>query len=158
MTDFALIWNGATDLADFAVANGDLVLDNSLDTAVIISLGTDRLAAADDPLPDPRDPDRRGFWGDEPVDPSDGRKYPLGSRLWLLRRAKFSDRTPALAVRYVQEALQWLIDDGVAASVVVTVASQSQPLGTLLLGIQIIRNTPDRSGSRIYDTQWSVSV
>lgn len=92
--------------------HGDWVLDgpslasgHDLETAILISLFSDRLALPSDETPDG---DRRGWWGDSP-------QYPIGSRLWLLDRVKGPRDVPQRAHDYAAEALQWLIDDGVVA-------------------------------------------
>ncbi len=76
---------------------------------MLVSLFTDRVANPDDSLPDGSG-DPRGFWADDP-------RYPTGSRLWLLDRAKRTQQTIGLARGYIDEALQWLIDDGVVSSI-----------------------------------------
>ena len=159
MTDVALIWDNVNQRADVAVVGNDLLLDQGLQTAVIISLATDRLAEPGDAIPDASG-DPRGWWGDIPIDPgtSDSRRYPIGSRLWLLRRSKYTDAGAGLAIGYAQEALQWLIDDGVAARVDVAAARQAPPLGTLVLGITIVRNTASASGSSVWTMQWDVTA
>lgn len=43
----------------------------------------------------------------------------IGSRLWTLERAKRTTETLRLAEDYAKEALNWLIEDGVAASIAV---------------------------------------
>lgn len=112
MTDLALrlIDNGPTrpPAIDLALGGYDLATEDGLRTAVIVSLFTDRRAEADDEIPDGGD-DRRGWWADS-----------IGSRLWLLARAKETPDTLARARAYAIEALQWLIDDGVATAVDVT--------------------------------------
>ena len=66
------------------LADGTLDDDNALATAVIVALGTDRLADPDDILPDPDSTDRAGWWGDLDAEEIwDG--WPIGSRLWLLK-------------------------------------------------------------------------
>ena len=96
---------------------GDGTLDDTqaLATAIIVALGTDRLAEVDDPLPDPDSVDRRGWWGDYQAQPIwDG--WPIGSRLWLLQRSKIEgpgSRRGATTVRveqYISEAIQPFID------------------------------------------------
>lgn len=105
----------AVDL-DPITLTGDLVLgssglsqDSSLKTAVILSLFTDRRAALDDSVVG----DRRGWVGDALAD--DGDRW--GSRLWLLKREKQTEETRRRAIDYANEALAWLIDDGVASLV-----------------------------------------
>lgn len=77
----------------------------SLQRAVVISLFTWRRAGPDDPLDDE---ERYGWWGDSfPTVPDDR----IGSRLWLLRRAKLTTATRRDAEYYAKEAMQWLLDD-----------------------------------------------
>jgi len=101
----------------------DGTLDDSqaLATAVIVALGTDRLAAPNDILPDPDSTDRAGWWGDlEAEDLFNG--WPIGTKLWLLRRAKIvgpEDPEGATLVRveqYISEALQPFVDNRIATS------------------------------------------
>lgn len=112
MSDLALSWNPDLAEADLTLAGLDLATDEGLESAVIISLFTDRRAAPDDVLPEGLD-DRQGWWGDTFAD-VDGDQ--IGSRLWLLRRAKRTVESQRKAIEYVQEALAWLVEDGVAAS------------------------------------------
>lgn len=85
-------------------------MDNPLARAVIISLFSWRRANEDDEV----DGDRQGWWADTYADiPGDQ----TGSRLWLLLRQKITSETARLAEEYAEEALQWLIDDGVASRV-----------------------------------------
>jgi phage gp46-like protein len=92
---------------------GDGTLDDTeaLATAVIVALGTDRLASIDDELPDPDSTDRRGWWGDLDAAEIWG-GWEIGSRLWLMQRAKITGSNAARGstlVRvkhYIQEAIQ----------------------------------------------------
>ncbi len=108
MTDITTLWNAEQSVGDWAEASGDLQEGNDLETAILISLFTDRLARADDDIDGD---DRRGWWGDA------GQDYPIGSRLWLLRRQKLTVATANKAEGFASEALKWLIDDGVVASI-----------------------------------------
>ena len=118
MTDFALVLDPANFRADMAVVDGDLAVDDGLRTAVIISLLTDRLADADAAIPDGTS-DRRGWWGDLALDVPDAPPVPdlIGSQLWLLAREKQIPETARRAEHYAREALQWMLDDGVATAV-----------------------------------------
>lgn len=105
MADIRTVWN--VSRGDWNITGPDLESGRDLETAVIISLFTDRLANEDDVLPSGDDP--RGWVGDL------GQPVKIGSRLWLLERAKLTLQTGALAKSMAAEALQWLIDDGVVA-------------------------------------------
>jgi phage gp46-like protein len=118
---------------DWLISGPQLAEDDGLESAVVMSLFTDRLAEGDSGGP------RRGWWGDTYADvPGDQ----IGSRLWLLAREK---QLPAVLVRvedYATEALQWLIDDGVAAAV----DAQASFPGRGLLGVLI--TVSRRDGTR----------
>lgn len=104
---------------------GQLDDTNQLQTAIIIALATDRRANDDDVLPDLRSDDRRGWWGDTNADVI-WNGWPIGSRLWLLARAKITDgqaREGATLTRvetYIREALQPFIDARVASRMAVS--------------------------------------
>lgn len=140
MTDIALIWNNANLQADLAVANGDFVTDSGLQTAITISLLTDRTALPGDVLPDNFGP--RGWWGDAYL------PRPIGSRLWLLRRSVLTQNTLVTAQDYAMEALQWLLDDGVAGAV--SVAATQIGLNALQLAITITQN----GSAQTYNVVW----
>lgn len=94
------------------VENGDLAIDEGLNTAILISLFTDQ-RVSDDDLPVGED-SKRGWWGDAfPVVDQDQ----IGSKLWLLDRSKRTAETLRKFEDYTKEALNWLIDDGVAATI-----------------------------------------
>lgn len=105
MSDIATLWNSTH--GDWQQNGAQLASEDDLATAVVISLFTDREATEDDAIADGTG-DPRGWWGD------DG-QYLIGSRLWLLERAKRTQETLALAQSYIEEALQWMIDDGIVA-------------------------------------------
>lgn len=155
MLDIALVWNNALGEADLALVNGDLATDPGLETAVIISLFSDRLASPGDRLPG-GGTDRRGFWGDMPVDPGEQDIAPTGpaltgSRLWLLDRALQTQSTLNLAETYAEEALAWLVSDGVAGSVS---ASASYPAPGQ---IQLVVTLAQAGGARQFRFLWGLS-
>jgi len=113
MQNVSIVWDAANSRGDFALAGAGLQTGKALEAAVLVSLFTDRRAGPDDVLTDGSD-DRRGWWGDSFAD------RPIGSRMWLLTRAKATTETLRRARDYIREALQWLLDDGVAARVDVT--------------------------------------
>ncbi|NNM69859.1 MAG: phage GP46 family protein [Gallionella sp.] len=110
MSDILTSWDVANLRGDWvqqSVPGADLESDSGLQTAVLISIFTDRAALPDDVIPDGSG-DPRGWWGDDP-------EHPIGSRLWLLHRAKQTNETLLRAKDYLIEAVQWLIDDGAVA-------------------------------------------
>jgi phage gp46-like protein len=118
VTDIRLLYNNQSGtpgygFADVRLVGSGLDTTNDLATAVIVSLFTDRLADAADKLPQ-NETDRKGWWGDTYADNTGDL---IGSRLWLLFRTTANDRTPLIAKSYILEALQWLIDDGVAGAI-----------------------------------------
>lgn len=130
MSDLKLTWNEWG--ADATVEGHDLVLEDRLATAVILSLFLDARARADDALPD-GGTDRRGFWADTVA--SVAERDRTGSRLWLLSREKTLPEVLRRAHDYAAEALRWLVDDGVASRVNVSAAMPR--LGLLSLAVDI---------------------
>jgi len=120
-----------TVVIDGQTATLDVAAANPLVRAVLISLFTWRYANADDDLPGDQ---RMGWWGDSfPMVPDDR----IGSRLWLLARAKMVPETAARAQEYAEEALKWMVEDGAAARVVVVAELQGQD--RLAINSQIYR-------------------
>jgi phage gp46-like protein len=111
----------------FLLDDGTLDETQALATAVIVALGTDRLAATTDVLPDPDSIDRRGWWGDLDADVI-WNGWPIGCRLWLLQREKITGAaaqqgsTLTRIKFYIQEALQPFIDLRIASEMEVVVA------------------------------------
>lgn len=107
MTDLKLQWLADEFSADLVVADNDLATTEDLDTAILISLFTDKRAPDDAELPDG---DRRGWWGDSfPEIEGDE----IGSHLWLLERETQTQAVLERARLYAREALTWMLDDGV---------------------------------------------
>lgn len=102
---------------DLLLSGASLATDEGLAAAVTISWFTDAAADADDLKAaglDASANDRRGYWGDALADvPGDL----IGSKLWLLRRRTQSAEALGLAQQWATEALDWMIEDGVAGAV-----------------------------------------
>lgn len=94
---------------DWVVDGIDAASDDGLETAIILSLFTDRRAEPEDDVTF-----RRGWWGDA-LPSADGDL--IGSRLWLLRREKTLESVRLRAKAYAEEALKWLVDDRIARAV-----------------------------------------
>lgn len=133
---------------DVAMNGPDLVPGNPLLNDIILSLFSDAPALPDDVLPSGASSDRRGWFGDAYADvPGDV----WGSRLWLLERAKCDQDTLNRGLEYAQEALQHLIDDGVAASIDITTFYPC----TGRMTIEGVVNKPDGSNQPFsYDYVW----
>ncbi|MEA1063949.1 phage GP46 family protein [Erwinia sp. HR93] len=132
-TDIAIVWdNGLGDIVPDGI---DMLTDNTLTTAVIISLFTDRRAQDSDELPG-TDGDRRGWWGDS------YRDRPIGSRLWLLSREKTLQSVLGRAAAYALEALQWLKSAGRVTKIAVY-ASRVRQNGQEILLLEVELTLPD---------------
>lgn len=127
MADIKTRWVG--QVGAWEIDRADLAVDDGLETAVIISLFTDAYASAEE-MAAAGVSDRRGWWGDTYADVRGDR---IGSKLWLLAREKRLATVVERARRYAEEALQWLVTDGVAARVVVV----AEMVGTQTLGLQV---------------------
>ncbi len=126
MTDIRLVQQGIfpyqTEVSVDWLLQDDGTLDSSeaLATAVIVALGTDRLARRNDRLPDPDSTDRRGWWGDLETELI-WNGWPIGTRLWLLKREKITGAnaeqgaTIARVDHYIREAIQPFIDRRIAS-------------------------------------------
>lgn len=144
MTDVALL---QSDISEFlySVEGADFLTDEGLETAVIISLFTDR-RVSDEELPTGAD-SKRGWWGDVFPDVNGDQ---IGSKLWTLDRSSLTEDTAGDAETFGNEALAWLVDDGVAASATV-VASIELP-NCIRLEVEIVK--PDGSTNQ-FDFIWS---
>lgn len=121
-------------------------LRQPLPRAVIISLFTWGRAKPDDKLPGT---ERMGWWGDTyAATPGDR----IGSRLWLLARSTITNQTPGQARKYAEEALAWLVADGVASHVIVQ--AERSTLDRIDLWTQIVRGNSPRLDIRFNDA-WS---
>ncbi|WP_269501113.1 phage GP46 family protein [Burkholderia sp. IMCC1007] len=144
MPDITVIWDVDNSRGDWEFVAPALVTGNDLPSAVLISLFTDRAANPDDAIPDGSG-DPRGWWGDI------GEDKPIGSRLWLLDRSKQTQEVLSDARDYIFEALQWLVDDGVVASI----DAQTQWVRDTFLGAQIVLYQPNGSQiSMTYAWAW----
>ena len=110
--DLALQYDSKLRRCDLVLGDdGDLVIDETPIPAILLSIGLDRRAAPDDPLPDGRSQfltpssfsERRGAIADG-LNPLGGN---TGSKLWLLNRAKHTETTRAMCEYWLAEALAW---------------------------------------------------
>jgi phage gp46-like protein len=129
---------------DGLFTGGSIMIGNDLGTAILISIFSDRTAGTDDIIPDGSG-DPRGWWGD--LDAA----YPIGSKLWLRARSKQTDLVLALVKNDIADALQWLLDDKVAASIDVTTEWTRRGM----LGARIVVNRNDGTSQSVrFDWAW----
>lgn len=129
-----------------------LALEDTLQTAIVISLFTDARAGQDDHLPRGQT-DKRGWCGEEFVAPD---AAPWGSKLWLLP-AKAMPDVLERARFAAQEALAWLVPAGLAQRVSVDAEwhGQSAANQRLALRIGIYRGGQIKP---VYDVLWGTSI
>ena len=147
MTDILTSWD--LQRGDWLIGAPGLAEESGLKSAIILSLFSDRRANPDDALPSPASSDRRGWWGDNFAALQNDR---IGSRLWLLSREKQLSKVLLRANEYCKEALQWLIDDGIAKAVEV----HAEIVRAGVLGVEIIITRPDGVDQKFqFDDIWS---
>lgn len=112
-SDIKFVWNETFLEGDFQCQGGDLLREEGLTTAILISLFSDARADDDDEIDDKND--KRGWWGDLESD------TPIGSKLWQHDRAKTTQTTITKVKKTIEDSLQWLIDDEVAEKIDVNV-------------------------------------
>lgn len=146
MSDISFKFMDDQGIFDMSLLKGDVEKDEGLRTAVILSLFTDqRVTLRELPTGETK---RRGWWGDAIPDVQSDR---WGSKLWLLDREKQTDEILERAREYSEEALAWMIEDGVAKSVSVSTSYPSR--GILRIEVKIERPSRD-SESLSFDYAW----
>lgn len=149
MADAAMIMTESG--GDLSLQGFDLERDDGLETAIIISLFTDRRATAEQIPPELPQDDLRGYWGDI----NNSSVEQTGSLLWLLTREKQLPHLLGRAEQYCREALAWMIEDLVATRIVV--AAEFSSMGVMLLTVDIYR--PSGSPVRYqYNYEWSAQA
>ncbi len=145
MSDLRLAFDGLE--TDLVLEDDDVARDEGLETAILISLFTDRWV--DQAQLPQGETDPRGWWADLlNDDPSDE----IGSRLWTLARAKPTGETLESAREFATEALQWLLDDGIASAVAVT--TEYPERGRMSIGVNVTRPSGDTGRFRFV---WTMS-
>lgn len=125
------------------LSNGDLASVSGLSSAVLASLLTDARATAEQVAT----PQLRGGWIGSALDPDD---FELGSLLWVLEPAKLTQNTVATAASLAREALEWLIDEGIAQEVEVT----GEIRGAREAGLNVLIRAPDGTIESQYIDLW----
>jgi phage gp46-like protein len=149
--DIAINWDAAHFRGDWGLTTGDLqIAASDLESAVLVSLFTDRVASPDFVPPAGSPPDRRGWWADT-YRIAAGQDA-IGSSLWQLNRAVKSNSAVLLAQAqgYCQQALQWLVTQGIVASVNVETSWLTPE--TMAIGINI---TKPQSPPQTFNYSWA---
>lgn len=113
-----LFLNGAVVTSDMA---------DNLSRAVVISLFTWR--RADDSDDYDHELGKQGWWGDSL------NKDEIGSKLWQLLRSKITSETLLRAQEMADDALQWLVEDGICTDVSVSVELDSNDPNRINLSV-----------------------
>jgi len=147
MSDVSFLINPKTGIADIKIVDGDIYLGDELQTAVQLSLFTDARALIN---PEPRTESvvsaLRGWWADSQ------NIEPLGSLFWTFKREKQTQNVLNGVNEAFTNALQWLIDDGVASEI--NVETTWSTTIAMAISVQIIKpNTADTNFS--WEFAWS---
>lgn len=149
MTDIKLAPDANLQL-DLSTSGSDIELDEGLATSVYISLFTDRRVQDGDYI-SPEIDSMGGWWGDTY---SDVEGDYIGSKLWLLMREKITSQLLVRAKQYCEAALAWMVEDGVAQSITVTVTRSAVRADEVDIFVQIAQ--PDGNGASLrYAVNWA---
>lgn len=131
MSDFCFENNFNPDFNyDLSLENGEFKTDDSLKTAILISLFTDVKSELSELSQ--IQTSQKGYWGDVFFEEN------TGSKIWLLEGSKATNETLNRAKEYALESLAWLIEDGIAEDIIVNTSYDSHK--KLCLDIEILKN------------------
>lgn len=148
MTDFKLLFEpNRTDMySDISWAGTTFEEHDGFEVAVMLSHFCDAPVTEDEAL---TPGDLRGFWGDDVLG------YTLGSKLWLLDRAKITQETLVLAKQYSEECMQWAIDQDIMSSV----EAEALKIGTNRIRITNVMKTPKGDINEFaFSTMWKAQL
>lgn len=126
------------------------VEDEGLETPTSLSLFTDRRATPDELKVFGVEPSANRGWPGDSFPEVDGDEW--GSKLWLLERALRNDETLAFGEKFVEEALAWQVEDGIARSVVAT-TSWIGATGYMLLELVVTKGN-----GTTWRSAWNVTL
>lgn len=126
-----------------SASDGSISQDAGWESCVFISWFSDKRDFDEDLLRD-----SRGWWADSYVSVANEN---FGSGLWKYRRSKITQGTLAGLRFELTSALQWMVDDGIAASVEV----ETERLSTYV--IKATANITQLDGG-LYSSVWSVHL
>ena len=139
---------------DMVRNGGNIEMTDGLGPAVMLSLFTNRHALENEI---PKEEDQGGWWGDAFTEHEGDQE---GSRLWVqLRNGKMSQDFINETEEIALEALQWLIDDGVADSITVDVFASRRdgmPRDDMAgIHVKVYRGN---KAAPAYESTWEVSL
>lgn len=94
---------------DISFTNGDFTLTRGLITAFMMSIFCE---VRDDSIEVPQ---QRGGWAGNQLQPLEG--YEQGSLIWTLYQSNSAADIATQAQQFIEDGLQWLIDDGIAKDI-----------------------------------------
>ena len=149
MSDLALYRrsSGDFDLA-FDEVKGDLLTSDSLENAVVISIGTYARERKLGKVANLK-PNVGGWWGDALDE-----KGNLGGYLYEAFPGKLTEVTARSVENLISEALSWMVDDGVAKSVSCVVEIDGEQ--RMNVNILIEKSDGEKDESFLYELNWSV--
>lgn len=124
---------------------GDIKTQDFFDTAILVSLFTDRRASASEV---PISQNRRGWIGNEFFEDN----FEIGSKLWLFEQSALTQDTINGIQDVAKAALKWLVDDGYAVRIEVEVIKGNTSVS---LEVDIFRSN-SKVEHRFYDL-WQAS-
>lgn len=133
--DILIDWNADIIGGDITLNGVDLGKGRefALPTAVIMSLFTWRRAGPDDNVE--QGDNKFGWWGD--TYPR-AENHKIGSRLWLFLRSKITNETIEGVRGACEEALAWIIEDGIAQRIDVVVSRRGLDSLDFLISIYFV--------------------
>jgi len=144
MTDIRLIYDNTAGHCDWVSLGSDLDTSHDLETAVLLSLFTDA-RAPDGTVPPDGTGDLRGCW----IDYYEG--WSIGSLLWTIEGTKKVGNSLLTHARTIcEQALQWLIDDGIIG----TVGVSTSWINGSTLKIDIVLTSP-KGVSQSFQYAWA---
>jgi len=158
MTDIKIRWDTGLMEGDFIFEDNDLVTDDGLGTAVLISWFSDQRATDDDIIPnaDSEFIDKRGWWGDL-VDVT-VKNDQIGSKLWLLDRSKTNEENLNKAIEYGKAALDWMKQDGIVKAVDV-IGERLKYNQDYILALQAVLTKVDGNKLNVsFDPEWFATL
>jgi len=133
---------------DIEVENGDFVIDDGLETALIVSLLSDRRADESQVV----QPEFRRGWIGDLVANLIG--YKFGSHIWLSEQSRLTQETLNSVQDAAEKSLDWMLSSGLILKVVAKASVTSS--SSILLNITV--TSPDGSVSIKAFNLWKRTV